>query len=169
MNERPTMDQPPIVRVIRCISLIQPWATLVAIGAKKYETRSWETKYRGWLAIHASKGFPNDCKELCLEEPFRSALFNSGIRTIGDIPRGQVLAVVNLTDCITTNQWTPPFMSDEFEFGDYGADRFAWKMDDARKVKPFDAKGSLGIWRLLRPLPIPPSSDDPAILEGLRA
>ena len=55
-----------IVRVTRCLSLIQPWATLVAIGAKKVETRSWKTPYRGWLAIHASKAFPKDAQ---LERP----------------------------------------------------------------------------------------------------
>lgn len=40
---------------IKALTLYQPWATLIAIGAKKIETRSWDTKYRGPLAIHASK------------------------------------------------------------------------------------------------------------------
>jgi hypothetical protein len=40
---------------MKVISIIQPWATLIAIGEKKFETRSWSTKYRGELAIHASK------------------------------------------------------------------------------------------------------------------
>lgn len=34
---------------MRGLSLTQPWATLVAIGAKKIETRSWTTTYRGAL------------------------------------------------------------------------------------------------------------------------
>lgn len=38
------------------LSLTQPWATLVAIGAKRIETRIWATSYRGPLAIHAAKG-----------------------------------------------------------------------------------------------------------------
>ena len=40
---------------MKAISLWQPWATLIATGAKIYETRSWDTRYRGPIAIHASK------------------------------------------------------------------------------------------------------------------
>ena len=39
----------------RAISLIQPWATLIVAGLKRYETRSWSTPYRGRILIHASK------------------------------------------------------------------------------------------------------------------
>ena len=34
---------------------MQPYATLLAIGAKSIETRSWKTPYRGLLAVHASQ------------------------------------------------------------------------------------------------------------------
>ena len=40
---------------IKAISLWQPWANLIAVGAKKYETRSWKTNYRGALLICASR------------------------------------------------------------------------------------------------------------------
>jgi hypothetical protein len=43
---------------MKALTLTQPWATLVAIGAKTIETRSWPTSYRGPLAIHAAKGYP---------------------------------------------------------------------------------------------------------------
>lgn len=38
---------------MKAITIWQPWASLVALGVKKYETRSWPTKYRGPIAIHA--------------------------------------------------------------------------------------------------------------------
>ena len=38
----------------KVLSLIQPWASLAVLGHKKIETRSWNTKYRGELFIHAS-------------------------------------------------------------------------------------------------------------------
>lgn len=40
---------------MKALTLHQPWATLVAEGSKTIETRSWSTKYRGPLAIHAGK------------------------------------------------------------------------------------------------------------------
>lgn len=49
---------------MRAITLTQPWSSLVARGQKKIETRSWQTSYRGPLAIHAAKGFPGYAKRL---------------------------------------------------------------------------------------------------------
>lgn len=43
---------------MRALTLHQPWATLVAIGAKRVETRSWATTYRGPVAIHAGRHRP---------------------------------------------------------------------------------------------------------------
>lgn len=43
---------------MKAISLTQPWASLIALGYKRIETRSWSTTYRGPLAIHATSGFP---------------------------------------------------------------------------------------------------------------
>lgn len=40
----------------KILTLSQPYASLVALGAKRIETRSWRTSYRGPLAIHAAKG-----------------------------------------------------------------------------------------------------------------
>lgn len=41
---------------MKVISIMQPWATLIVLGHKKIETRSWNTKYRGEILIHASAG-----------------------------------------------------------------------------------------------------------------
>src|SRR5215212_7218280 len=41
---------------MKVLSLLQPWASLVVMGLKKIETRSWQTSYRGELLIHASLG-----------------------------------------------------------------------------------------------------------------
>lgn len=63
---------------MKALTLTQPWATLVAIGAKQIETRSWFTSYRGPLAIHAAAGYGKGGlrghKALCGTEPFCSVL-----------------------------------------------------------------------------------------------
>jgi hypothetical protein len=43
---------------VKALTLHQPWATLIAHGVKRIETRSWSTSYRGALAIHAAKRRP---------------------------------------------------------------------------------------------------------------
>ena len=45
-----------LLKEVRAISLWQPWATLIANGHKRYETRAWRTAYRGPLLIHAGLG-----------------------------------------------------------------------------------------------------------------
>lgn len=100
-----------VVVKIRALSLTQPYASLVALGAKRIETRSWPTSYRGPLAIHASKGFPREYQALCLEEPFRSALAptRQTVRLEVDqkgyvargacLPLGCIVAVCELVEC----------------------------------------------------------------------
>jgi len=67
---------------MKALTLTQPWATLVAIGAKKIETRSWSTPYRGPLAIHAAKRIPKEHGTLWLDEPFLGVLHSAGIVSI---------------------------------------------------------------------------------------
>lgn len=85
---------------VKALTLTQPWATLVAIGEKHMETRSWGTRYRGPLAIHAAKGFPRWAIELALTEPFRSTLAAAGVQQLADLPRGMVIARCRLVDCL---------------------------------------------------------------------
>ena len=132
-------------------SLTQPWATLVATGAKRIETRSWRTPYRGWLGIHASKGFPPWAQALCDEEPFVSALHGL---TAADLPRGALVGGVRLLDCVPTTGTELAAISErEIAFGDYGAGRWAWLLDRATVLKPRPMRGSLGLW------PIPQEPD----------
>lgn len=144
--------------VSRAISLTQPWATLVAIAAKRYETRCWPTGYRGWIAIHAAKGFPRDCQDLTARPPFRQALGKAGYALPGDLPRGQIIAVARMTECVATRVWVPPIDSDEYYFGNYeaidsgnGKPRYSFHLQDVRRLRePFDCKGALGIWHMPR-------------------
>lgn len=151
---------PDQIIVERALSLTQPWATLCAIEKKRFETRCWPTGYRGWIAIHAAKGFPGGCKDLCYLPRFACALGGAGYNTPADLPRGQVIAVARLTECLATRVWKPAEDSDEYAFGDYstldggnGKPRYSFKLEDLRRLRePFDCKGALGIWKLPRPI-----------------
>ncbi len=106
---------------MKAITLTQPWATLVAIGAKRIETRSWQSSYRGPLAIHAAKGFPRECRELCLTEPFRSALRDAGYDVPDNrpmimnkiLPLGCIVATCELTGVYSTNSRIFSFASSD--------------------------------------------------------
>lgn len=88
---------------MKAITLTQPWASLVAAGAKTVETRSWTTNYRGPLAIHAAKGMRVDDAALCFQEPFAEALGRSPDERWnprGELPRGAVIATAELVDVV---------------------------------------------------------------------
>lgn len=132
---------------MKALTLTQPWATLVAIGAKWVETRSWGTNYRGPLAIHAAKGFPAEARDLLLREPFSSTLHRAGVIT-SDLPLGSVVAICRLLDCFEmTEEWIAAVKEPERSFGHYEPGRFAWILGKVERLaEPIPAKGSLGLW-----------------------
>lgn len=138
---------------MKVISLLQPWATLVAIGAKRIETRSWATKYRGPLAIHASKGVKAFIKKLIWTEPFHTVLAKAGFKLCfgadWNLPLGKIIATCNLADVIPiTPEFVASLSEQEKAFGDYTPGRFAWILEDVKKLpEPIPAKGQLGLWK----------------------
>ena len=132
---------------MKAITLTQPWATLVAIGAKKIETRSWATPYRGPLAIHAAKGYTRDMVRLALMvEPFKTTLRDADYPLFSLLPRGMIVATCQLVDCIQTEKCTElSFL--ESAFGDYSPHRWAWILEDVKPLpEPIPAKGALSLW-----------------------
>jgi activating signal cointegrator 1 len=149
---------------IRGLSLTQPWASLVALGAKKIETRSWSTLYRGMVAIHASKGFPGWAKEYCWETPFLKHLNKNGnggysaiCKLIEELPRGKIVAVGRIENCLPTTTGSlisihdqqPVKGTDEYAFGDYSAGRYMWLLSNIIALpEPVDCRGALSLWEV---------------------
>lgn len=87
---------------MKAISLLQPWASLVVMGAKKIETRSWNTKYRGELLIHASAGKTKEGRNLAkYNSDFYDALKTEyDVFGLYDLPFGAIIGKVNLIDTV---------------------------------------------------------------------
>lgn len=121
---------------------------MVAVGAKRIETRSWYTNYRGRIAIHAAKEFPAEASKLCFEKPFSDVLQSMGL-TILDLPLGCVIAtaelwrILQITDDVSA-LLPPP--EPERSFGDYTPGRYAWYLRDVRAISPVPCKGAQGLW-----------------------
>ncbi len=129
----------------KALTLYQPHAALVMIGAKKFETRSWPTKYRGELLIHAAKNSPQEYLNLMWEWPFSEALFPEGDGQY-IIPVGCIIAKCELVDC---QKITPENIPDEPEksFGDYTPGRYMFKLANVRALEPiYQVKGHQRIW-----------------------
>lgn len=133
---------------MKALTLWQPWATLVAIGAKRIETRSWNTAYRGPLAIHAAKVRTN--LPLFYDDPFLQVLRDAGYKTASDLPTGCVVATCNLAAIeLTTSLFAVDLQEHELEFGDYSLGRFAWFLEDIVKVEQrMPVRGYQGLWNI---------------------
>src|SRR5436190_23079453 len=116
---------------MKCITLWQPWATLIMLGIKKIETRSWHTQHRGPLAIHsAAKDHPT-LAAICATEPFRSQLENAGFSSFRDLPRRCIMGTVQLDDCVRV-ELLPPGTPTPLEeaFGDYSPGGWGWLLSN---------------------------------------
>lgn len=152
---------------IKAISLWEPWASLIRTGAKQYETRSWATSYRGPLLICAAKGGLNKkgLFELLNKPEFQKGLMplllpdktgrRRGIK-VDDLNFGKAVAIVELVNCIKTEDVRYLLSKEERIFGDYGPDRWAWKLKNIRDINPFSVKGKQGLFEVELPEGISP-------------
>jgi hypothetical protein len=123
---------------MKVITLKQPWATLVAEGIKKYEFRSWKTKYRGKLLIHAGVG---------VEKQAMSKFKNLNF----EYPSGKIIAVVDLEECLELNdELNNKIISEKnIIYGDKKRSGYAWKLNNVKKINcDENIKGQLGLWNL---------------------
>jgi hypothetical protein len=135
---------------MKALTMHQPWASLIALGEKKIETRNWATYYRGRLAIHAAKIFHDDGWEFAAYEPCFSVLASHGLKR-DELPLGCVLAIVDLESVVMTEYASVsivhPLSAQERAFGNFGPKRFAWEMKVLRRfTEPIPARGYQGLW-----------------------
>lgn len=151
---------------MRALTLWEPWATLIALGAKRYETRGWATPYRGELAVHAANRFSEAQRDIATSEPVITDALCRGLKCRRwEIVRrlreslGHVIAVVRVVDCEETRSIIPRAQRaedgaaemwwEEFKMGDWRPGRHAWRMSRPKRLQqPVPCRGYQRIWSL---------------------
>lgn len=134
---------------MKALTILQPFAQLIACGAKKIETRSWATNYRGPIAIHAgAEDYTIEDKDV--EAAIESVLFYQNGTTA--VLHGHIIAVAELVDCV---EITEEMIAEkeqtvqgrnEIVFGHWAPGRFAWVLDNVQKIEPVKIKGKQRLW-----------------------
>lgn len=121
----------------RALTVCQPYAELIAAGEKRVENRTWPTRYRGPLLIHAGKSL----KWFNSESPDRYVF-------------GAIVASANLVACIEwpTNRVERVVLAKLHDLmwlltHEHANGPFLWVLEDVRRLaQPIPAKGAQGIW-----------------------
>lgn len=142
---------------MKAITILEPWASLIACGEKKIETRSWATKYRGKIAIHAAAKHTR----LQFKEPYYSVLSEYYRLHVpyedDEILYGKIIAIADLVDCAQFTHTMIPrrntillngqeVTEKEIAFGEYTPGRWGWILEKVQRIKPVPAKGQQRIW-----------------------
>ncbi len=126
---------------MKVITIQQPWATLIAEGYKEYEFRTWKTKYRGEILIHAGKGIDKKAIE-------RFEHLNL------EYPVGQIIAKANITDCVKVDDKLREELKEKDPIVYKGVinktsnnwDGYGFKLENVEKIEPIEINGKLSLW-----------------------
>jgi hypothetical protein len=156
----------PVVERMRALTILQPWAYCIAVGAKPVENRSRSTAYRGPLAIHAGRRWAewgaDDPRVLQALRPFLTQhQFHRGYVDHAELPGrfvfGAVLAVAHLTDCHRAVGCCEPWGDPD----DVDRATWHWVLKDVRLLlEPMPARGCLGLWNVDLPRAVIPVRAD---------
>ena len=123
---------------MKVLTIKQPFASLIAEGYKEYEFRTWKTKYRGPLLIHAGLGVDKEAMK-------RYEKLNL------NYPKGKIIAKVNLTDCIEVDNNLKIKLKEKNYLVYQGAinsnkKEYAFKLENVEKIEEISIKGKLSFW-----------------------
>ena len=123
---------------IRTLTIRQPWPELILRGRKPFELRSWSTKYRGPLVIHAgAKVDSNSATRLGLNPD--------------ELVSGAFVGVAVLKEVRPYTREDARFLKKRRgNIGGWHPGVFAWVLVNPRRITPIKAKGKLGLMRVQR-------------------
>lgn len=126
---------------MKVLTIKEPWASLIINGYKEYEFRSWKTKYRGKILIHAGMSLEKDNAKRFQE-------YNL------EYYKGAIIGEATITDCILVdtkfNEELRKINPLVYAKSNH-VEAYAWKLENIKKYdNPIHIKGKLGLWNYER-------------------
>ena len=129
---------------MKALTICQPYAHLIAIGAKRVENRGWPTKYRGHIAIHAGKNRNwlalNEAGDM--DEDYEIPL--------SEMDFGAVIATAVVADCVQADRIRQGQMeAKHFGLKDHVhvEGPWCWILTEVVRLEtPIPCKGAQGFW-----------------------
>lgn len=122
--------------ILKAITVRQPWANAIIQGWKSIENRSWPTKVRGTIAIHAAqKSEDKEFFEFVRGRGLEDQVLLDDVSAKG-LPRSAVIGLVDIADCVTSS--ASPWFEGPFGF----------ILTNPRPLRPIACRGALQIFDL---------------------
>lgn len=124
---------------MKTITVKQPYASLIAAGIKEYEFRTWKSKYRGKLLIHAGKGIDKKAME-------KFKCYNL------EYPAGCIIAICDMVDCVKITDEVRSMLLDKngLVYHSVGNDLsntgYGFKLENVKKIEQIYVTGKLSLW-----------------------
>lgn len=124
---------------MKVITIKEPFATLIAEGYKEYEFRTWKTKYRGEILIHAGKGID---KKAMKKYEYLNLSYQPG----------KIIAKATITDCIKIDDAAKEMLKKknnpvyDWVRKDNKWDGYGFKLENIKKINPIEINGKLNLW-----------------------
>lgn len=154
-----TIHLPTPGTVVPALTVLQPYAWLLAGGFKRNETRWSNLRSQAdriigkWLAIHAGKSWDlvDDIIDVDvwreLDAIIAPALGKHWPDDPNSMPRGVVVAIARVVAVHDGERIIPSLTKREFLLGGYGHRRIAIELDHLHQlVEPVPARGLQGMW-----------------------
>jgi hypothetical protein len=123
---------------MKALTVRQPWAWAIVVGYKGIENRSWPTRHRGRLAIHAAQR----------HDPEGDRVFAElGIDVPANLPYGCVIGIVEMVGCVPVDHpqtWfdAAPIAADPFATGPW-----CWILENPQPLaEPVPCRGQRMLW-----------------------
>lgn len=116
---------------VRALSILQPFAWLIANGHKDIENRCWNTKFRGQVLIHAGKRWGREQREDL--DQVRAQFPRLQVPDVFDL--GGIVGKATIVDCVE-NSDSPWFVG-----------KFGFVMANATPLPFLPLRGMLGFFR----------------------
>lgn len=142
---------------MKAITVCQPWAWAIAQGYKRVDNRTWQTRYRGPILIHAGR---ERTKYAGVWQHLRSAEFAAAAKrprdkalasvpwpTPEEVPYGAIVAVAKLIECVHWNTVLAlPIQYQALRCHPFAAGPWCWLLGDIEAIEPMPARGQRGLW-----------------------
>eukprot|EP00123_Amoebidium_parasiticum_P021418 comp6674_c0_seq1/m.2457 comp6674_c0_seq1/g.2457 ORF comp6674_c0_seq1/g.2457 comp6674_c0_seq1/m.2457 type:complete len:601 (-) comp6674_c0_seq1:395-2197(-) len=128
-----------------CMSMHQPWASLLVAGIKTVEGRVWYTPHRGRLWIAAAAKVPTQDEIDVIERQY-CELYNDPNMRFPDYPTGCLLGCVDVVECLTREEYLAQFAG---KAGEESQSPYVFVCEHPQTLPiKFAVKGQHKIWKL---------------------